>query len=233
VLNVWSTHQFWLGFFQALKIPPNRIVFSSNTSEGQGREFGSGRGTVDCCYPVKCISGHYGELVFGQKRKIDVLFSPMVYSLPSFLGAAAMDALACPRVMAAPENIKAGVLKERDVFAESGIRYVAPLVALAEPRIVPKQLYAALRDVLAGLTYEETAEAVDQGYRTLAAFNAAMRKRARDVLSWCAPGRTGPASWCWRVPTTWTPASATRLKSTCRRSDIQSFGCSTSRPTAI
>ena len=91
VLNVWTTHQFWLGFFGALGIPNNRVVFSSDTSEEQMREYGRGRGTVDCCYPVKCMSGHYGELVFGQKRKIDILFSPMIYSLHSFLHGHVID----------------------------------------------------------------------------------------------------------------------------------------------
>jgi predicted nucleotide-binding protein (sugar kinase/HSP70/actin superfamily) len=162
------------------------VAFSSNTSEEQGREYGRGRGTVDCCYPVKCISGHYGELLFGQKRKIDILFSPMIYSLSSFLHGHVMDSLACPRVMAAPENIKAGFIKEKDAFAENGIRYVAPLVTLAEPVLVPRQLYDALRDVLEGLTIEETKEAVDEGYRTLAAFNHEMRARSRSVLEWCA-----------------------------------------------
>src|ERR1017187_4905340 len=75
VLNVWSTHQFWVGFLRDLGIADENIVFSSDTSEEQGREFGKGRGTVDCCYPVKSISGHYGELIFGQKKKIDILLS--------------------------------------------------------------------------------------------------------------------------------------------------------------
>ena len=74
-----------MGFFGALGIDPRNLVFCSDTSEEQGREFGKGRGTVDCCYPVKCISGHYGELVFGQRKKLDILFSPMIYTLPSFL----------------------------------------------------------------------------------------------------------------------------------------------------
>src|SRR6266404_490610 len=126
VLNIWTTHQFWLGFFGALGIPASRVVFSSDTSEDQMRQYGSGRGTVDCCYPVKCMSGHYGELLFGQKRKIDILFSPMIYSLDSFLRGHVIDSLACPRVMAAPESIKAGFTKERDAFAESGVRYVSP-----------------------------------------------------------------------------------------------------------
>ena len=76
VLNMWNTHQFWVGFLTALGIKSINIVFSEDTSEGQFRTFGKGRGTVDSCYPVKCISGHYGELVFGQKKQINVLLSP-------------------------------------------------------------------------------------------------------------------------------------------------------------
>jgi predicted nucleotide-binding protein (sugar kinase/HSP70/actin superfamily) len=69
----------------ALGVRPQNILFSSETSEEQGRQYGRGRGVVDCCYPVKCMSGHYGELLFGQKHKIDVLLSPMIYTLPSHL----------------------------------------------------------------------------------------------------------------------------------------------------
>ncbi|MCS6926137.1 MAG: acyl-CoA dehydratase activase-related protein [Candidatus Binatia bacterium] len=185
VLNIWSTHQFWLGFLTALGIRPSNIVFSSDTSEEQYREFGKGWGTVDCCYPVKSISGHYGELLFGQKVKIDLLLSPMIYSLPSFLQGHVIDTLSCPRVMAAPENIKSGFLKERDTFAATGVHYVSPLVSLGEPQLVPGQLYKALRDVL-GLDKQETARAVAQGYASLEAFNRKMRAHAREILTWCA-----------------------------------------------
>lgn len=185
VLNIWSTHQFWLGFLTALGVRPSNIVFSSDTSEEQYREFGKGRGTVDCCYPVKSISGHYGELLFGQKTKIDILLSPMIYSLPSFLQGHVIDTLSCPRVMAAPENIKSGFLKEGDIFTQTGIRYVSPLVSLGEPRIVPVQLYNALKDVL-DVGKEETAHAVAQGYASLHAFNSKMRAKGREVLRWCA-----------------------------------------------
>ncbi len=184
VLNIWSTHQFWIGFFNALGV--ERIVFSSETTEEQGRTFGRGRGTVDCCYPVKCMSGHYGELVFGQKRKIDILFSPMIYSLPSFLAGQVVDTLSCPRVMAAPENIKAGFLKERDVFAEHGIKYVAPLTCLAEPRLVPKQLHQALAEAIPDLTVAETSKAVAAGYAALERFNATARDASSDILRQCA-----------------------------------------------
>ena len=101
VLNIWSTHQFWFGFLEALGIDPRRIEFSSDTSEEQARTYAKGRGTVDCCYPVKCISGHYGELLARSKRKIDILFSPMIHSVPSYLDGYVDASLTCPRVMAA------------------------------------------------------------------------------------------------------------------------------------
>ncbi|MGH7390555.1 MAG: acyl-CoA dehydratase activase-related protein [Candidatus Rokuibacteriota bacterium] len=186
VLNVWSTHQFWHGFFVALGVEPRNVIFSSDTSEEQGRQFGKGRGTVDCCYPVKCISGHYGELIFGQRQKLDIIFSPMVYTLPSFLTGHVANTITCPRVMAAPENIKAGFIKEKDVFAEQGIRYVTPFVSLVEPRLVPKQMYEGLKDVIPGLTYEETQRAVTEAFAALNAFNERLRKASRDVLTWCA-----------------------------------------------
>ena len=92
--------------------------------------------------PVKCISGHYGELVFGQKHKLDILLSPMIYNLPSFLHGHVANSLTCPRVMAAPENIKAGFLKEQDVFARAG----HPLRrAVRVPRRAAAGAQAALR----------------------------------------------------------------------------------------
>jgi predicted nucleotide-binding protein (sugar kinase/HSP70/actin superfamily) len=88
--------------------------------------------------------------------------------------------------MAAPENIKAGFLKERDVFAEQGIRYVAPFVSLDEPKLVPKQLFEGLRDALPGLTPAEVTGAVAAGFRALQAFSDGLRRRSREVLEWCA-----------------------------------------------
>ena len=83
---------------------------------------------------MKCISGHYGELLARDRRhKIEVLFSPMIYSLPSYLNGHVAASPARPRVMAAPENIKAGFLKGKDVFAEHGGRHVAPACAMCSP----------------------------------------------------------------------------------------------------
>jgi predicted nucleotide-binding protein (sugar kinase/HSP70/actin superfamily) len=186
VLNLWSTHQFWIGFLAALGIDARRVDFSSDTSEEQAREHGKGRGTVDCCYPVKCMSGHYGELLARAKKKPDILLSPMIYSLPSFLGPHVKASLACPRVMAAPENIKAGFLKSGDAFAAAGVRYVAPLVNLDEPDLAARQLFASLKDVIAGLGEAETSRAVQAGFAALEALAKSMRAKSREILETCA-----------------------------------------------
>ncbi|MDH4286235.1 MAG: acyl-CoA dehydratase activase-related protein, partial [Gallionella sp.] len=183
-LNLWSTHRFWIGFLEELGI--TKIDFSSDTSEEQAREFGKGRGTVDCCYPVKCISGHYGEFLARKAhRKIDVLLSPMIYSLPSYLHGHVAASLTCPRVMAAPENIKSGFQKEKDLFAEHGIQYATPFVALGDRPIVAKQLYEGLRDFVPGLTKAETSQAVDAGFRALEAFNESMCRKSREIIDQC------------------------------------------------
>ena len=145
-----------------------------------------GRGTVDCCYPVKCMSGHYGELLAREKRPIDVLLTPMIAAIPSFLGGHVMASLACPRVMAAPENIRAGFVRSGDAFAERGIRHVSPLVNLDEPPLAARQLHAALKDVLPALAAAETQMAVDAGVRALADFGTRMRARSRAILDDCA-----------------------------------------------
>jgi predicted nucleotide-binding protein (sugar kinase/HSP70/actin superfamily) len=185
VLNIWTTAQFWVGFLKALGVSSENIIFSSDTSEEQGREFGKGRGTVDCCYPVKCISGHYGELIFGQKKKISVLFSPMIHTLPSILHGHVVDTITCTRVMAGPESIKAGFMKERDIFAENGIVYASPFVSLGDRHMVLEQMHSSLKDVF-DLDLEETKQAVQAGFEALDSFTAKARQQSRDILKWCA-----------------------------------------------
>jgi len=185
-LNVWSTHQFWFGLFNALGVESRGILFSSDTSEQQFREFGQGRGTVDCCYPVKCLVGHYGELLYGQKKKLDILFSPMIYTLPSFMKGHVVDHLACPRVMAGAENIKAGFTREKDIFAEAGIVLLSPFLTMSDRPLLGKQLYESLLPVMPDLTRAEMDNAVDAAFTTLRDYDNTLRSRSYAVLRDCA-----------------------------------------------
>jgi predicted nucleotide-binding protein (sugar kinase/HSP70/actin superfamily) len=109
-----------------------------------------------------------------------------VYSLPSYLKGGVVDSIACPRVMAAPENIKSGFLKEGDAFKERGVIYCSPIASLADPVIVPKQLFEGMKDAIPGLTLDETRSAVDAGYAALNAFNNRAREKSRKILEHCA-----------------------------------------------
>jgi len=182
-LNIWSTHRFWIGFLKELGIQPKNIIFSSDTSEEQYREYGKGRIGMDSCYPVKALAGHIGELIY--TKKIDILLVPMIYSLPSFLRGHVVDVLSCTRVMMGPENIKAGFVKEENVFEKLGIKYVSPFVSFGEPHLLPKQLYEAFKDAL-NVTYEEVERAVKKGLEELERFDRKMRKKSREILEWCA-----------------------------------------------
>lgn len=180
-LNVWGTHQFWVGFFKALGV--GKIIFSSDTSEEQYRTYGKGRITMDSCYPVKALAGHMGELLY---KDINLLFVPMIYSLPSFLRGHVVDTLSCTRVMMSVENIRAGFTRERDEFSQRGISLVSPFVPFGEPELLPKYLWESLKEVIPGLTLEETAKAVEEGFRALSDFEKRMREKSLEIIKWCA-----------------------------------------------
>ncbi|NOC85935.1 MULTISPECIES: acyl-CoA dehydratase activase-related protein [unclassified Ruegeria] len=186
VLNQWSTHRFWTTLFVELGIGRRNIVYSSDTSEAQQLKFGKGRGAVDCCYPVKCMSGHYGELLDGQKRPIDILFVPIILTVPSFLRGHVRENMACPRVIAGPESTRAGFRREKDVFKELGVHYLSPAVSLADPQIATRQLYDALKGVITDLRLAELRAAVAKAYDALQEFDQSLRRQSLAVLSECA-----------------------------------------------
>ena len=73
--------------------------------------------------------------------------------------------------MAAPENIKAGFLKEGDVFEENGIIHASPFVSLGDRRGGDEAAVDGLKDTF-DLDLEETQRAVQAGFEALDKFNA-------------------------------------------------------------
>jgi len=91
----------------------------------------------------------------------------------------------CTRVMAGPENIKAGFMKERDVFAENNVIHASPFVSLGDRHMVTGQLYPSLKDAF-DLDMEETDRAVKAGFAALDDVTERIRKQGREILTWCA-----------------------------------------------
>ena len=188
ILNVWSTHQFWLGFLGALGIEPASIVFSSETSEEQHREFGKGRGTVDCCYPVKCV---VGSLRRADLRAAEGHRRP---ALADDLLAAVFSAGSCRRH--ARVSARDGGAREHPVRIHEGERSVRgsrhPLRLAARraraSRALPRSSCTRRwKDVLYGLTRRgdgvpPSRKAIERSQR----FNQRLRDSARDILTRCA-----------------------------------------------
>jgi len=167
----------------ALGLQPENLIWSDFTSEQLYKE-GCKRGSIDPCFPSKVGIPHVHNLVYVHhaKKKLDVIFFPMIDSLTTDLKYT-LGSRACPTVTATPAAAKAAFTKEGDVFAEKGVRFMDTLVNLDDPPLLKRQLFDEWQDVL-GLSEEENNRAVDEGYKCLDYFlNVIQRGTAREVLN--------------------------------------------------
>jgi predicted CoA-substrate-specific enzyme activase len=183
VLNQYSANPLFSAYFESLGVKPQNLVYSDYTTEQLYKE-GAKRGAIDPCFPSKVGIPHVHNLlhVHHKKRPLDLIFFPMIDSLPSDL-VGTQASRACPTVTVTPEAVKAAFTKEGDLFAEMGIEYLDPLLNLDEPRFLEKQMYETFKEVL-GLTQEENHRAIEEGYKALDVFyNVVLRGQAREVLN--------------------------------------------------
>ncbi len=183
VLNMYSTGPFWMAYFESLGLQPENLIWSDYTSEQLFKE-GAKRGAIDPCYPSKVGIPHVHNLLYAihPKKKLDYVYFPMIDDLTSDL-VNTQGARACPTVTATPAAVKAAFTKEGDVFAEKGVRFIDPIVNLSQPGLLARQMFESFRDVL-GLSWEENARAVEEGYKALDTFsNVTLRGYGREVLN--------------------------------------------------
>jgi activator of 2-hydroxyglutaryl-CoA dehydratase/predicted nucleotide-binding protein (sugar kinase/HSP70/actin superfamily) len=181
VLNMYSSAPLFTGYFASLGVRPQNQVFSDFTTEELYKE-GAKRGAIDPCFPSKLGIPHIHNLLqtHHAKKPLDYIFFPVIDDLTSDLRCAASHR-SCPTVASTPEAVKAAFTKEGDVFKEKGVVYLDTFVNLATPALFERQMYEQFRDIF-GLTPEENARAVEQGYKTLADFSRNLRRQAREVL---------------------------------------------------
>jgi activator of 2-hydroxyglutaryl-CoA dehydratase/predicted nucleotide-binding protein (sugar kinase/HSP70/actin superfamily) len=181
VLNMYVYAPFFNAYFESLGVQGGNLIYSDYTSGELYRE-GSGRGAIDPCFPAKIGIAHAHNLLFTKhaKKKLDYIFFPMVDVLHTPL-THLQGANACPTVTVTPETVKAAFTKESNVFAEQGVEYFNTLVNFSDPKLIARQLLDTWGPVL-GLSEDENARAVEVGFRELAAYEADIRARAREVL---------------------------------------------------
>jgi len=181
VFYLYSHAQIFNGYFQALGIPSENIVYSDYTS-GDLYRAGASRGAIDPCFPAKVGISHVHNLLFvkGLKKKLDVIFYPMFDVLPTKL-VHLQGSNACPTITASPETVKAAFTKETDVFAEHGTRYLDPIVNMADRGLFARQMYDAFAEIL-GLSPDENDRAVAAAYEAQEQYEKEIQKKARAVL---------------------------------------------------
>ncbi|MHB1192150.1 MAG: BadF/BadG/BcrA/BcrD ATPase family protein [Longimicrobiales bacterium] len=182
VLGMYSLGPWFMAYFESLGLLARNLVWSDWTSDEMYRA-GAKRGAVDPCFPSKIGIPHVHDLLYGKhtvERPLDVIFFPMIDSLPTFLEHVA-DSRACPTVTTTPEAVKAAFTKERNLFAERGVRYVDTFLNFGEPALLARQMHGAFGDWL-GVSPEENALACQAGWTHLHAVGQRLRDQARRTL---------------------------------------------------
>jgi predicted CoA-substrate-specific enzyme activase len=181
-LNMYSCGPFFTAYFEALGLTAENLLWSEYTSEQLYKE-GAKRGAIDPCFPSKVGIPHVHNLLYGvhPKKQLDVVFFPMIDSLPTFL-LNTQSARACPTVTATPASVKAAFTKEGDMFKEKGVIWKDTLICLDDPKMAHRQMYDDWKDIL-GLGEEENFRAVEAGMEAMRKFEMdVMRGTAREVL---------------------------------------------------
>ncbi|HXZ26392.1 MAG TPA: BadF/BadG/BcrA/BcrD ATPase family protein [Terriglobales bacterium] len=181
-LNMYSCGPFFTAYFEALGLTAENLLWSEYTSEQLYKE-GAKRGAIDPCFPSKVGIPHVHNLLYSvhPKKQLDVVFFPMIDSLPTFL-LNTQSARACPTVTATPASVKAAFTKEGDMFKEKGVVWKDTLICLDDPKMAHRQMYDDWKDIL-GLSEEENFRAVEAGMEAMRKFEMdIMRGTAREVL---------------------------------------------------
>ncbi|MCS7025546.1 MAG: acyl-CoA dehydratase activase-related protein [Bryobacteraceae bacterium] len=182
VLNMYSQAPVFTGYFASLGIKPEHMIWSDYTSETLYKE-GAKRGAIDPCFPSKLGIPHVHNLLYVHhaKKRLDIIFFPMIDCLTSDL-TYTQASRACPTVAATPAAVKAAFTKEGDLFKEKGVLFLDTFVNISKPDLFERQMYEQFKDIL-GLSPEENARAIREGYKALHYFNnVILRGAAREVL---------------------------------------------------
>jgi predicted nucleotide-binding protein (sugar kinase/HSP70/actin superfamily) len=138
---------------------------------------GSRRGSIDPFFPAKIAVSHVHNLL--TKKQPDVIFFPEMMNVPSDIHEC-QAGWSCPTVQGIPEVVKAAFTTEKDAFAERTL-----LLRPRPPHGRAQPLRAAdveLLPSILGVSAEENARPLAEGYRALEAFRDDLRRRAREVL---------------------------------------------------
>lgn len=180
VLNLFTYAPLFSGYFESLGVAPENLHYSQFTNSERYQK-AAGFSAIDPCFPSKVAVAHVYELLqHSDKYPLDVIFLPMFDVLTSPL-TECKGSNACPSGAATPEAVKAAFSRTIDHFRQRQIRYLNPVVDLADRDLFKHQMYSCWKDVLE-LDWKENSRAVDIGFCKWQEFESRLRSQARQTL---------------------------------------------------
>jgi len=174
LLNLFLYAPFFNAYLRCLGV--GKIVTSGFTTERlwQG---GNTWGAIDPCFPAKAAPAHVWDLM---RKKPDAICFPIITHLQSLVD----DTLgnnACVIQMGTPEVAYAVFTKDRDHFQDRDISYWRPLLPMDRPAEAEGRLWEYFGERL-GLTRDENAWAVRQGYRAFQDYLERLQQAGAGVI---------------------------------------------------
>jgi predicted nucleotide-binding protein (sugar kinase/HSP70/actin superfamily) len=131
VLNFYSYAPMFIAWFLAMGFREEDIHVSPRTTRAMSSA-GTGRATIDPCFPAKICFAHVEALLQTAQRsgKASWLFFPSILRLPSEI-ADQEDSMTCTVAAVIPEVVNAAYTLELDEFRRHGAEYLHPFLSLA------------------------------------------------------------------------------------------------------
>ena len=188
--------------------PEHRLFDGDGQQDVQG---GIAPGSIDQCFPSRRSSptSTSSSRRPGRKGKsLDLIFFPALMNLQSSL-TNTLSSQACPTVSATPSVVKAAFTKEGTSSPKKGIRFADPIMHMAEPALLDREMWAFWRPVLR-LSRKEHRAAMETGWQAMDRFaNEVQRAPARALLD-RLEAEGAWASFFSDAPITTIPDSTTR-----------------------
>jgi predicted nucleotide-binding protein (sugar kinase/HSP70/actin superfamily) len=180
-LNLFTYAPLFSAYFESLGVPPEHLHYSHFSSFEKYQQ-AAGFSAIDPCYPSKVAVAHVFELLqLCDKQPLDVIFFPVFDVLTSPLKHWCRGSNACPSGAATPEAVKAAFSRKVNWFEQRKVRYLNPVLDLADRDLFKYQMFSCWKEILA-LDWAESSQAVDIAFDTLTKFEHSLRSQARRML---------------------------------------------------
>ena len=175
VLNIYSTAPFFKAYFETLGV--KQVVFSDFSSKEIYKKT-AGRGSIDPCFPSKVAISHVHDLIYN--KNVTHIFFPCIRMLRGEIYTHEYH-WACPVVAATPEVAKAAFTLEKDEFHLNDIIYVNPVLDIAEPEVLERQLFRGLGTMFR-ISKKENKQALEYAMTIWDTYLCEIQKKAEAIL---------------------------------------------------